>query len=250
MLLRSGETPGRPPDHPEGASDDERARAPRRGLLQRRRQADTAPLARRPAALAWRSAGERRRDPQARRGLSPDDGGGLQAALLRGPLRARPARHRDRGGRPGPRRRRGLQPAGQRLLPAGRAADARRAHGARRLPGRARRPLRLLQAPAAGPGQPRAGPSGTAGRCGGAGARRPAGPRRRRRRRPAQAAGSRSRPQDGRLPLLRDRPRRGARTDGRPVRPAVGRRRVVRDRLLPHAQGRAHLPAVAHPLAR
>ena len=75
-------------------------RAPREeGFSKDADKLDPPALAGRPAAVARRAAGERRRDPPARRGLSPDDGGGLQAALLRGPLRARPARHRDRGGR-------------------------------------------------------------------------------------------------------------------------------------------------------
>ncbi len=59
--------------------------SPRRGLQQGHRQAHPAPVAGRAAAVPPRPAGERRRDPQQGRGLPHHDGGGLQAALLRGP---------------------------------------------------------------------------------------------------------------------------------------------------------------------
>ena len=69
-------------------------------------------------------------------------------------------------------------------------------------------------------------------------------------RRPAEAAGGDRRAQDGRVRLLRHQPRRGDGAHRRPVRPAAGRRRVVPHRLVPHARGPAHLPPLAHPLAR
>ena len=152
--------------------------------------------------------------------------------------------------RPGDRRR-ALQPAGQRLLPAADRAGPRRAHGPGRLPRRARGPLRLLAAAAPGPAQPGAGPPRAAGRGRDAGARRPPrGGRGRGARGPAQAAGGHRRPQDRQVRVLRDQPRRGDGAHRRPLRPAARRRRVVPHRLVPPAPGHAHLPALAHPLAR
>ena len=153
-------------------------------------------------------------------------------------------RHRGRG------RHRALLPAGVGLLPAGHRAHPRRACGAGRLPVRARAPLRLQRAAAAGPAQPHPRPPGAAlprGRHPGERAARARGAPRGGR--PAQAAaGGRDR-QDRDVRLLLHRPRRGARAHGRPLRPAAGRRRVVSHRLLSPAPGDPHLPPVAAALA-
>ena len=150
-----------------------RRATPRRRLLERRRQADPAALAGRLPAVAPRPAGDLGRDPPAGRGLRAHDRRRLQAALLRGPRRARRPRHRDRRPTPTSEGEGELYslPAAAYYLPAI-ALHGRRAGGPGRLPVRARAPLRLQRAAAAGPAQPHARPSGAAGRRGdGAGQR-------------------------------------------------------------------------------
>ena len=149
----------------------------------------------------------------------------------------------DAGGR-----RRAVLPPRQRLLPAARRAERRGAHGAGRVPRRARGPLRLLAAPA--PGAPQPGPGAPGAHHRGRG---PAADRRARDGRPgdraAQAAGRDRRAQDRLFRVLRHRPRPAARAHRRPLRPAAGRRRVVPDRLVSPAPRAAHLPPLAYPLA-
>ena len=233
-----------------GESRREPEEGPRSRAEQGHRQAHPAALSRRAAAVAPRPAGERRRDPQPRRGLPDHDRRGVQAALLRGPRRAQAARHRDPLER-GPALRdlvRALQPAGRRLLPRAGRAGRRRGRGPGRLPRRPRGPVRVLAAAPAGAAQPGAGAAGAAHRGRGAAAHRRARGARAGGR-PAEAAGGRRRAQDGRVRLLRHHPRRGDRARRRPLRPAARRRRVVPRRLVPPARGPAHVPALAHPLA-
>ncbi len=185
-----------------------------------------------------------------RRGLPPDDRGRLQAALLRGPRRAGPARHRDRRRAGEPRRRRALPPPRRRLLPAAGRTHPGGAHRAGRLSQRPRGPLLVLAAPAPRAPQPGAGAAGAPGGGRRAAPHGPAGGRTEPGRDgPSQAPGGHRRSQDGAVRVLRDQPRRDAGAARRPVRPAARGGRVVSHRPLPPARRLALFPAVAHPLA-